>query len=503
MNEVELDGGPLTIAQVTAVAGGAKVVVSETGRNKARESRKTLERLEAEGASIYGVNTGFGALKSVRVPPAEAIDLQRNLIRSHAAGVGAPLDRKDTRAAMLLLAASHLRGASGVGPEAAELLALMLNRDLLPSIPSRGSLGASGDLAPLAHLSLALIGEAPVYDASGEGKTLEAWGIPPLDLVSKAGLSLINGTHVHCAAAALIAEMAARLTKLADIGCAMAVEAMLCSNQPFRANVHLLRPQRGQKKSAANLSRLTEGSALILSHANCGEVQDAYSIRCAPQVHGAARQSVAHASEVIEVELGCVTDNPLVVGDEVISAGHFHGEPVGLALDYLKIGVSELAAISERRSERALNKDYNRGLPAFLASDPGLESGMMICQYTAAALVSENKVLTHPSCVDSITTGANQEDHVSMAMNAALHAKTVCENVRRVLAIEVLIMAQALDCRHRLQPDSPGAGVGAAWKAIREQSPELTSDRALGEEIETLDVMRILDAVEHEVGELE
>ena len=502
MDEVQLDGGPLTIEQVAAVARGAVVSVTDTGRDKARASRRALERLESEGTSIYGVNTGFGALKSVRVPANEAIDLQRNLIRSHAAGVGAPLARDETRAAMLLLAASHLRGASGIGPEAAELLALLLNRDLLPLIPSRGSLGASGDLAPLAHLATALIGEADLFDANGTGRKLSEWGIAPLELVSKAGLSLINGTHVHCAAAALICEFAVAACKIADIACAMAVEAMLCSNQPFRSDVHLLRPQVGQRDSAANIWRLTEGSALILSHANCGEVQDAYSIRCAAQVHGAARQSITHAGEVVTVELGCVTDNPLVVGDEVISAGHFHGEPVGLALDYLKIGAAELAAISERRSERALNKDYNRGLPAFLASDPGLESGMMICQYTAAALVSENKVLTHPSCVDSITTGANQEDHVSMAMNAALHAKSVCENVRRVLAIELLVMAQALDCRRRLQPDAPGPGVGAACRAVREQSPELTADRALGPEIEALDLSKIINAVEAEVGAL-
>jgi histidine ammonia-lyase len=282
----------------------------------------------------------------------------------------------------------------------------------------------------------------------------------------------------------------------------MAVEAMLCSNQPFRSSVHLLRPQAGQRDSADNIWRLIDGSALILSHANCNEVQDAYSIRCAAQVHGAARQTIAHTRGVVEVELNSVTDNPLVVEDEVISAGHFHGEPVGLAMDYLKIGLAELAGISERRSERALNKDYNRGLPAFLAADPGLESGMMICQYTAAALVSENKVLAHPSCVDSITTGANQEDHVSMAMNAALHAQLVAENVRRVLAIELLVMAQALECRRRLQADEPGIGVRSAYGAIREQSAPLTADRSLAGDIDGLDLAAILSRVENEIGEL-
>jgi histidine ammonia-lyase len=502
MEEVTLNGGALTIEDVAAIAAGAKVAIGDEGCRKARESRATLEKLEQSGTAIYGVNTGFGALKSVRVPPQEAVDLQRNLIRSHAVGVGEPLTREETRAAMALLAASHLRGASGIGPEAAELIVALLNRGQLPSIPSKGSLGASGDLAPLAHLALALIGEADVTAPDGKTGKVGDFGLAPLVLTSKAGLSLINGTHVHAGLAALALRDAAVLAKAADIACAMAVEAMLCSVQPFRADVHALRPQRGQVVSAANITRLVEGSALVQSHANCGEVQDAYSIRCAAQVHGAARQAITHAHDVVTTELGCVTDNPLVVGEEVISAGHFHGEPVGLAMDYLKIGISELAAISERRSERALNKDYNRGLPAFLASDPGLESGMMICQYTAAALVSENKVLCHPSCVDSITTGANQEDHVSMAQNAALHARRVSENVRRVLAIELLVMAQALDCRGALQPDRPGDGVAAAYEAIRAQSPMLTADRPLSGDIESLDLVMIVGAAEKEIGEL-
>lgn len=498
-----LDGGPLSIEQVVSVARGARAAISSDGIKRARAGRQTLEDLEARGEAIYGVNTGFGALKSVRVSPDDAVTLQRNLIRSHAAGVGVPLGRDETRAAMLLLAASHLRGASGVGPEAAELCVELLNRDLLPNIPSRGSLGASGDLAPLAHLALALIGEAPVLDRDGCAYSLVEVGVEPLQLTSKAGLSLINGTHVHTALGCLAVVEAEALAKAADIACAMAVEAMLCSSQPFREDVHELRPQPGQLIAARNITRLVEGSGLIPSHANCGEVQDAYSIRCAAQVHGAARQAIAHARQVVETELQCVTDNPLVVGDEVISAGHFHGEPVGLALDYLKIGVAELASISERRSERALNAEYNRGLPAFLASNPGLESGLMICQYTAAALVSENKVLSHPSCVDSITTGANQEDHVSMAMNAALHVRAVCRNVSRVLAIEALVMAQALDCRAALQPEMAGVGVIAAYEAVRKQSAALSGDRSLGDEIEAFDIARLVAEVESEIGVLE
>jgi histidine ammonia-lyase len=283
----------------------------------------------------------------------------------------------------------------------------------------------------------------------------------------------------------------------------MHVEAMLCSAKPFQERVHALRPHPHQRASARNISRLIEGSAIIQSHANCGEVQDAYSIRCAPQVHGAARQAIAHLRDVVEIEVNSVTDNPLVIDDEVISAGHFHGEPVAVALDYAKIGIAELASISERRSERCLNQATNRGLPPFLTNDPGLNSGMMICQYSAAALVSENKVLAHPSSVDSLTTGANQEDHVSMAMNAALHTLQVLKNTRLVLAIELTIAAQALDCRKQIQPDEPGAGVRAAWKAVREQVAPLGEDRSLSDEIQRLDLDVVLNAVREEVGDLE
>ena len=503
MNLVILNGGALTLEEVVQISEGARVEVGDVGRQKAAQSREVLERLERTGEPIYGVNTGFGSLRSTRVPPNEAVHLQTNLIRSHAVGVGQAMSRKETRAAMVLLAASHLRGASGIGPQAAELIVTLLNRNLLPSIPSRGSLGASGDLAPLAHLALALIGEAEVIDEHGKSGQVTDFDVEPLQLTSKAGLSLINGTHVHTGLAALSIMDAEVVARAADIACAIAVEAMLCSSQPFRADVHSLRPQPCQQASARNISRLIVDSELIKSHANCGEVQDAYSIRCAAQVHGAARQCIGHGREVVEVELGCVTDNPLVIGDEVISAGHFHGEPVGLALDYLKIGISEFGAISERRSERALNKDYNRGLPAFLASDPGLESGMMICQYTAAALVSENKVLCHPSCVDSITTGANQEDHVSMAQNAALHTRTVLQKVERIIAIELLVMAQALDCRAKMQPEKPGSGVAAAHAAVREQSAELSSDRSLSGDVMGLDLRKIVDRVNEAVGNLE
>ncbi len=506
MDEVVLNGGALKVEEVAAVAAGASVSVSGEAKEKARASRRILEKAEASGEEIYGVNTGFGPLKSVVISADDAIKLQENLIRSHAVGVGEPLRAEEVRGMMLLLAASHLRGASGVGPEAAEVLCEVLNKGAIPYIPSQGSLGASGDLAPLAHLSLLLTGEEGIIftdDSMEQTRTsLRDFEISPLKLTSKSGLSLINGTHAHTAIAALLLPEAEMMAKAADVTCAMNLEAMLCSGQPFRADVHQLRPHPHQKRAARNIAKLIENSELIQSHSHCHEVQDAYSIRCAPQVHGASRQSLAHLREVVEIELASVTDNPLVIGEEIISAGHFHGEPVGIGLDYFKIGVAELAGISERRTERALNKDYNRGLPPFLVVNAGLNSGLMICQYTASALVSENKVLCHPSCVDSITTGANQEDHVSMAMNAALHARRVVENTANVLAIELIVAAQALDCRKQIQEHKAGAGVIAAWEAVRAQSSHVDNDRSLSEDIQSLDLSAIIEAVESRVGGL-
>lgn len=481
---IHLTPDELTLEQIRAVAHGARVELQPEQKETADRSRDTLLRVLNEGAAVYGVNTGFGPLKSTVIPLEKCLELQENLVRSHAVGLGEPLPKEVVRAAMLLVAASHLRGFSGVDSALATELIRRLNEDQIPAVPSRGSLGASGDLAPLAHLALALLEDG-------------------VQLKEKEGLSLINGTHVHTGAAALAVLEAERLAKVADIACAMHVEAMLCSAKPFQDRVHALRPHPHQQASARNIARLVEGSAIIQSHANCGEVQDAYSIRCAPQVHGAARQAIEHLRDVVQIEVNSVTDNPLVIEDEVISAGHFHGEPVALALDYAKIGIAELASISERRSERCLNQATNRGLPPFLTKDPGLNSGMMICQYTAAALVSENKVLAHPSSVDSLTTGANQEDHVSMAMNAALHTRQVLTNTRLVLAIELAIAAQALDCRRELQPDEPGAGVRAAWKAVRAQIPPLDRDRSLSDEIQGLDLDPVLHAVAEEVGELE
>ncbi|HWP30652.1 MAG TPA: histidine ammonia-lyase [Fimbriimonadales bacterium] len=507
MERVILEEPSLRIEDIVAVANGATVEISQKAIERAIKSRAILENLEKSETLIYGVNTGFGALKSEIIEPKERIHLQENLIRSHAVGVGEPLGTKEVRASMLLMAASLLRGHSGVGPEAAQLICEFLNRSIHPNVPRQGSLGASGDLAPLAHIALALMGEGTCR--SDDGSLLSSHllmaehGLAPLALTSKLGLSLINGTHVHTAIAALLTASAKTLAKAADIACAMNIEATLCSAQPFRDEVHVLRPHPHQMRSAKNIKRLIENSELVASHAHCGEVQDAYSIRCAPQVHGAARNSITHLREVVEIEISSVTDNPLVIGDEVVSAGHFHGEPVGLALDYFKIGISELASISERRTERSLNKDYNRGLPPFLIEHAGLRSGLMMCQYTSAALVSENKVLSHPSCVDTINTGANQEDHVSMAMNAALHAQKVFENTYKVIAIELIVGAQALDCRAKIQKDKPGLGVQAAWRAVREMVEKVEEDRSLSDEIQRFELERVVEAVEKEIGDLD
>lgn len=478
MSRVVLDGGPLSIESVCAVARAAQIELSASAIQKLQDARKRLEQHESAGATIYGVNTGFGPLKSVVIPPEDRGKLQENLIRSHAAGVGDSLPKWVVRAAMTVLAASLARGRSGVPAEVCGAICDRLNRNDIPDVPSQGSLGASGDLAPLAHIALSLLEDGEIEPSS------------------KVGLSLVNGTHVHTAIAALLVERAEVLAKAADIAVSMMVDALLCSGKPFESRVHDLRPHPHQRISAENIAELISYSDLMPSHANCGEVQDAYSIRCAPQVHGAARTAIAHLRSIVEIELSSVTDNPLVIGDEIVSAGHFHGEPLALALDYFKMGVAEIGSISERRIERALNPGLNRGLPAFLVVAPGLHSGLMVCQYTAAALVAENKVLSHPSSVDSIPTGANQEDHVSMAMNAALHAMKAIENVKRVLAIELLVAAQALDCRATQQKEAPGRGVRAAWAAVRQQSPHVGEDRSLAKDIESLDVDKIVAEVE-------
>jgi histidine ammonia-lyase len=472
-------------------------------------ARALVERV-AHGARehTYGVNTGFGRFVSRSIPEELTEELQVRLLRSHACGVGDPYPDEIVRAAMLLRANTLAKGNSGARVTTVELLLGCLNRGVLPIVPSRGSVGASGDLAPLAHLALPLIGEGDVW-VDGERRPgaegLAAAGLEPTRLAAKEGLSLINGTQFMTAVAALGLVRARRLTVAADLACAQSLEALQGSRTSFLPQIHALRPLRGQGVSAANVLRLLAGSAIMEAHRWCDRVQDAYSLRCAPQVHGAARDLLDYVEYVVTAELNAATDNPLVLVDEeaLVSNGNFHGQPLAFALDALAMAVSELASISERRIERLVNPNLSDGLPAFLTTDGGLNSGFMIPQYVAAALVSENKVLCHPASVDSIPTSAGQEDHVSMGNTSALKAWQVLGNCERTLAIELLAGAQAVEF---LAPLDPGAGVRAARAGVRERSPRLEDDRPLAPDIEAVAAAirdgSLAAGVETEVGEL-
>ena len=502
-------GQDLTVDQVWAVAvEGVPASLSDDARERMVAARRVVEAAAVEPERTYGVNTGFGRLVTKTIPPELADELQVRLLRSHACGVGEPYPDEIVRAALLLRANALAVGCSGTRVEVAELLVELLNRSVLPRVPSRGSVGASGDLAPLAHLALPLIGEGEAW-VDGELRSgadaLSQAGLEPLHLRAKEGLSLINGTQFMSAFGALGAVRARRLAVAADIACALSVEALQGSRQSFRPEVQALRPLRGQTASAANVLRLLEGSTVMDSHRWCGRVQDAYSLRCAPQVHGACRDVLGFAKETVTVEVNAATDKPLVLVDsgEIVSNGNFHGQPLAFALDLLAMAVSELASISERRTERLVNPTLSEGLPAFLASDGGLNSGFMIPQYVAASLVSENKALSHPASVDSIPTSAGQEDHVSMGNASGLKAWQVLANSERALAIELLAGAQAVEF---LAPLVPGAGSETARRFVRELSPRLGEDRPLSGEIEAVAAAirdgSLAAAVEAEVGEL-
>jgi histidine ammonia-lyase len=470
---VTLDGGPLTPAVVEAVArGGARVSIGGEATRRIRDARRFVDDLVGSSAPIYGITTGVGKLKDVVIPADDRDELQRNLVLSHAAGVGAPLSDEETRAVMLLLAASLARGASGVRAEVVELIVACLNAGVHPLIPEQGSVGSSGDLAPLAHVAAWLIGEGPARDA------LARAGLAPVRLQAKEGLALLNGTHFMTALGTLAIQDTYKLLRLSDVTGAMSLEALMGTNAAFDARIHALRPHDGQAASAANLRALTADSAIIASHHDCTRVQDAYSLRCMPQVHGAAREALAFARGILERELGSVTDNPLVFAAdrEVLSGVNFHGEPLGLAFDTLAIGLAQLGGIAERRIDRLVNPLVSEGLPAFLSPAGGLHSGYMIAQYVAAALASELKTLAHPASVDSIPTSALQEDYNSMGAGAALKLRRALANVRRILAIELLLAAQALDFR---APLAPGRGSAAARAALRMRVPPLAEDRYL------------------------
>ena len=502
-----LTGEDLTLGDVWDVAvHGARAEIGDGAKERMRAARDLVESVRDE--NTYGVNTGFGRFVSARIPEELADELQLRLLRSHACGVGEPYPDDVVRAALLLRANTVAKGYSGARVETVELLVECLNRGVLPVVPARGSVGASGDLAPLAHLALPLVGEGHAVvegDVLDGAAALRRVGLEPIRLVSKEGLSLVNGTQFMAAMAALGVERARRLAATADLACALSLEALRGSRSSFARAVHESRPLKGQLESAANIWRLLEGSAIIESHRWCDKVQDAYALRCAPQVHGACRDLLDYVEATVTVELNAATDNPLVLVEEgeIVSAGNFHGQPLAFALDVLAMAAAELASISERRTERMVNPSLSDGLPPFLVEEGGLNSGFMIPQYVAAALVSENKVFAHPASVDSIPTSAGQEDHVSMGNTAGLKALRVLDNAERTLAIELLAGAQAIEF---LAPLRPGAGVGAVHDFIRSFSPRLTEDRSLTVDIEqTATAIRsraVVAAAEREIGPL-
>jgi histidine ammonia-lyase len=501
MPPLPLSGRDLTIEDVVEVArGGRRVDLVDDARERMRASRSVIEALVADGATVYGVTTGFGDLADVRVGPERTAELQRNLVRSHAAGVGPPLADEVVRAMLLLRANALAVGLSGIRVEAVELLVALLNERVHPVVPSRGSLGASGDLAPLAHLALVLIGEGEATVnggsvAAGHAALAHA-GLTPLTLEAKEGLALLNGTQLMSGIGALAYRDALGLALTADVVGAMSLEAMLGTASAFADDLVSARPHPGQVAAARHLRALLADSEIAASHAeSTHRVQDAYSLRCMPQVHGAARDALAELHRVLTVEINSVTDNPLVFpSGAVISGGNFHGEPLAMALDYATLAVAELASISERRTARLVDARLS-GLPAFLAEDPGVESGLMIAHYTAAALVNELQTLAHPSSVDTIPTSANQEDHVSMGATSALHLRDAVDRLEHVLAIEALCAAQGIDFR---APLSPGRGVAAAHTAVRRRVPHLDADRPPAPDISAVrDAIRAGELLAH------
>jgi len=491
VNRILIDGGPLTRADVIAVArDGASVSPGPGLAERMNPARDVVQLAVDSGEVVYGITTGFGALASTHIGRDQTEALQVNLIRSHAAGVGEPLPDILVRAMLLLRARTLAHGHSGVRPEIVERMIEMLNSGMLPLVPSQGSVGASGDLAPFAHLALPLIGEGKVRwngQVLPATEALATAGLEPLRLHTKEGLSLLNGTEGMTAMGILAHDQAKRLLMAADIACALTIEAVLGSARPFRPEVHALRPHPGQVRSARRIAALLEGSEIGASHADDFNhaVQDAYSLRCAPQVHGAVADTLDHMERVLDIEMGSVVDNPIVFPEtgEVVSAGNFHGQPLAFVLDFCAIAVTELGSISERRTDRMLDPTRSAGLPAFLSPDPGVNSGYMISQYTQAALVAENRVLSHPASVESIPTSGMQEDHVSMGWGAGRKLFPILDNTRRVLAVEMLCAAQGLEYR---KPLLPAPGTAAVVALIREHVPPLTEDRPLADEIETV-----------------
>src|SRR5436189_1445887 len=487
---LELDGQSLTLRQIDAVARGAEqVALAASARTRAEAARRVVERIVAEGRTVYGVNTGFGRLSDVHIEPSALRELQLNLVRSHACGLGNPLSIAEARAMLLLRANVLALGYSGCRPIVIDKLLEMLEHGVTPVIPEKGSVGASGDLAPLAHLAQTAIGEGEAFldrQRMASADALRQAQIEPLQLEAKEGIALLNGTQAMAAVGGLALHRAERVTRVADIAGAMSLEALKGTPVAFDERIHAARPHRGQTEVAAHLRELLSGSQIRDSHLeNDPRVQDAYSLRCMPQVHGTVRDALAHAREIVEIETGSATDNPLVFTDtgEVISGGNFHGAPLALVFDYAAMAATDLMSITERRIERLVNPDANEDLPPFLTSHPGPASGFMMLQIVAAALLSEAKVLAHPASIDNVPTDGGKEDHVSMGMTGATKLRAIVENAERMIAIELITAAEGLEYRAPLQP---GRGVKQAYELVRQRVPRLASDRAMSGEIENL-----------------
>ena len=510
MKTLMLTGRNLTLNDVEDLLRGRRVriKIDQEAMARVKKSRRVVEEVVAGDEVVYGINTGFGKLSSVKIEKRNLNRLQKNLIMSHAIGVGEPLAIEVAKLALLLRINALCRGNSGITPQLLNRLVEIFNKGVVPFVPSQGSVGASGDLAPLAHMGLVLLG---MGDAYFEGKlmpgadALAKAGLKKMTLKPKEGLALINGTQITTAVTAQALVGAWNVARHADVVAAMTVEALKGTDAPFDRRIVSIRPQSGMDHAARNMRRLLAGSWILASHVDCSKVQDPYSMRCVPQVHGASRGALKHVEEIVTTEFNSATDNPLIFPeeDDIISAGNFHAQPVAMAADYMGIAVAEFANISERRTENLVNPELS-GLPAFLARHSGLHSGYMVAQVTAASLVSENKVLAHPASVDSIHTSANKEDHVSMGPAAAMKAVRIVRNTEYVLAIEFLCAAEALEHRGKL---NPGKGAEAAYKAVRRKIPPLKKDRILSRDVEKSVAMirdgEIVAVVENEIGPLE
>jgi histidine ammonia-lyase len=508
MKEILLGVDGMTLEDLIEISrGGVKVRLRAESEEVIREARKLVDTWVEEERVIYGVTTGFGALSTQNISRTDTRRLQENVLMSHAAGVGEWLDEETVRATMALRIKDLARGHSGIRLETVQLLIDLLNQGVCPVIPEKGSVGASGDLAPLAHLSLILIGLGEAFyqgERMAGAEALRRCDRKPLKLEAAEGLALVNGTQMTTAVGGLALYDSLLLAKMADLAASMSLEVLMGSRTEFDPRIHRVRPHPGQAAAAENMARITQNSEIVSSHKDCSRVQDAYTLRCSPQVHGASRDALAYVKRVVETEMNGSTNNPLIFPEskEFLYGGNFHGQPLALALDFLCMAVSELANISERRIERLVNPQLS-GLPAFLVENGGINSGLMLAQYTAASLVSENKFLSHPACVDSIPTSANKEDHVSMAPISARKCREIVRNAECVTAIELLCGAQAMDLFTNMKP---GEGTLVAYKTIRDSVPHLDRDRVLSKDIETMvELLRsgkILAEVERVVGTL-